>query len=264
MNGGKLILIVAAFAAIGLLVLPSTVSLFHGQHIWYNISDGKYLPCKKCHADVYEELEQSAFHKDLESGIGTGPNKADDGDCYACHRANASITYANVTTDYTQYTPGKEAHAASTVACMLCHEANASEIVRTIPGFFAGGFNVTRGSGTYPGLGSYYTPFNYTKPGHPGGHDAHDAFIIRAIIDDTMEDANEACVACHTWTPVRINWSHALSLEFNATYEKDLKLPPTHYNVTAWFVNGTYPITVWGNASGYGNTNGTNWPGWSP
>ena len=53
---------------------------------------------------------------------------------------------------------------------------------------------------------------------------------MNSISNPDMEDANEACVACHTGIAVKINWTHAYSLEFNAT--PTLTLPPTHFNVS--------------------------------
>ena len=140
MKSSSLILMGIAVVAVGMFALPSTVSLFSGQHQWYYLggysSDTK-LPCKKCHADVYEEYLQTDAHWTLSSS-GTDPDKA----CYACHRANNSITYATGTDARggQSATPGKQAHAASTVACMLCHQYGASSNVSTTAGPYAGGF----------------------------------------------------------------------------------------------------------------------------
>ena len=86
---------------------------------------------------------------------------------------------------------------------------------------------------------------------------AHKTFVLNAINNTDMEDANEACIACHTHIAVKINWTHAYSLEFNASFEEGL-LPPTHFNVSDWKVNGTVNVTVYGNGSGGGSTSG--WP----
>ena len=147
MNGGKLLLLAATMAALGVLVLPSTVSMFAGQHYWYNLSGtGNDVPCEKCHADVFEELKQCNFH--MHWGDNT---TADRLDCEACHRSNLSITYASVSGSYAAYTPGQQAHAASVVACMMCHQINASQAT-SAPGYYAGGFNVTMFDPTYNAL----------------------------------------------------------------------------------------------------------------
>ena len=92
---------------------------------------------------------------------------------------------------------------------------------------------------------------------------AHKTFIEKSIEDPNMEDANEACIACHTHIPVKINWTHRYSLEFNCTPEFE-KLPPTHFNVTDWSINGTYNITVYGWRNGTGNISKEGWPGSYP
>jgi len=246
-----------AVASVGMFALPSTVSLFSGQHDWYDIGDtGDKLPCIKCHADVYEEYLQTDAHYTL--GNNTDPNAA----CYACHRANKSITYAQGGTASgdgeggSTATAGQQAHAASTVACMLCHQYSASSAsnysVNTSQGPFAGGFSQAVNSTSV---------YDYVNPSitGSGSRAAHDEFVKGAITGtmsgtNNMEDANEACIACHTHVPVKINWTHAYSLEFNATYGESL--PPTHFTVGNWSVNGTSVNTSYGNATGGASTTG--------
>jgi len=253
-------LMTVAITAVGILAMPSTISLFAGQHTWYNLTKDE-LPCRKCHAEVFQELQNSAFHKWNGGGFGQGGDDVvvDNIACYGCHRANASITYADVGSSAAVVTPGKQAHAASTVACMLCHQVNATQATvnptgdGSLAGFFAGGF-----ADPYP-AGYKGTKYNYTNATHKGGHAAHQTFIQSAIYDPKMEDANEACIACHTHIPVKINWTHRYSLEFNATPVSDY-WPPTHFNVTAWSINGTYNITVYGGRNGTSSDTGTGTP----
>ena len=235
-----------AVVAVGTVALPATMSLFAGQHTWYALdTTGADLPCEKCHADIYDEFLKTDAHSSLGGSTQVDNRSA----CYACHRTNSSITYAKG--DGGGATPGDKAHAASTVACMLCHQydaANGTNHSARDPGPHAGGFANVTGS-----------PYDYATSTRPGGHAAHQTFVQQAINDDLgkrMEDANEACIACHTAIPVKINWTHAYSLEFNATYGLDL--PPTHFNVTDWAVNGTVNVTTYGNESGGGST--TTWP----
>ena len=173
-NTVKIVLLFITVLAVGTLVMPQTVSLFAGQHWWYNISgNGNQVPCQKCHADVYEELKYS-YHKNL--------------GC-VCHRANLSITYAEVQGgSITNYTPGKQAHAATTVACMLCHQINAS-LNSSTPGPFAGAFNVTAFGAT--------SNFRYSNATFNGLCAAHNAFVANAIKNNTLKDSTEACIACH-------------------------------------------------------------------
>jgi len=142
---------------------------------------------------------------------------------------------------------------------MLCHQWNATQATRnptgsgSLAGFFAGGF-----ADPYP-AGYTGTRYNYTNATHRGGHAAHQTFIQSAIYDTTMEDANEACIACHTHIPVKINWTHRFSLEFNVTPESGY-WPPTHFNVSDWSFNGTYNITVYGGRNGTSSDTGTGTP----
>jgi len=266
MNGGKLLLIVATMAALGVLVLPSTVSMFAGQHYWYNISDkGNQIPCEKCHADVFEELSLSEFHTHWGTGglwNTSAPGEADRYDCEACHRSNLSIQYAVVgrtQAAFTDYQPGKQAHAASVVACMLCHQIDADQAT-SAPGYYAGGFNISE----WENKGIISSPFNYSNASNPGTFEAHNAFIAMAIKNGTLQDSNEACIACHTHVAVKINWTHARSLEFDVSLGEPATTEegPHNWTITNWDYNRTAKATVWGNTSGYGSTSYYNeWPG---
>lgn len=245
-NGNKIALMAIAVVAIGMFALPSTVSLFSGQHAWYNISYGEKLPCIKCHADIYDEYLMTGVHGTL-SGGSYGSPQADNATaaCYWCHRIALNKSprhnYILASGDDAGSIPGKEVHAASTVACMVCHEFGNPW---TFP--HAGGFDNVSGS-----------DYNYDAGDPEGGtHAAHQTFVESAVNDTRMEDSNEACIACHTYIPVKINWTHAYSLEFNATYvpgEGYFVTKRTHFNVTDWSVNGTINVTSYGNASGGAN-----------
>ena len=266
MKSSNLVLMTVAIAAVGIIAMPSTISLFSGQHMWYNISGNEKLPCIKCHADVYAEYLMTGVHGTLSGGgssweTGNKPNDA----CYACHRlayANKSITYASGAG--TGATPGVQAHAASTVACMACHEFNAS--FNPAAGFPAGGFENPYGNASGLGITDGITEdpvsglaFNYTNgTTNPGGHAAHQGFIEGAIVNTKMEDANEACIACHTGIPVQINWTHAANLVLNATYIPGYQIPPTHFKAHDFSENGTVLVISYGNWSG-GAKNGS-WP----
>ncbi len=218
MDFGKALLITIIVLALGVIVLPSTVSIFHGQHIWYNLSGyGNNVPCVKCHADVYAELEQSV-HKNLK--------------CSDCHRANKSITYASVSGSYTNATPGREAHAASIVACMMCHQINASYASKT-PGPYAGGFNVTM-------LG-VVSKYNYSNATYSGVVAAHNPFVAYAIAkangSKLLLDSTEACVACHTNSEVSMNFTvntgiNVTALDTPLGYSSITGLNESQINVT--------------------------------
>jgi len=265
MNMNKLVLLAIGVIAIGIFALPSTVSLFSGQHRWYNISGtGNELPCIKCHADIYDEYTLTGVHGTLSEGTnswttGDKPNKA----CGACHRVvyeqRGNITYASG--DGIAATPGVEAHAASTVACMACHEFNTSYSGAPAAGGFEDPYNNASGLGVTDNITADPVTgfkFNYTNSTNKGGHAAHQGFIEGAIKFERMEDANEACLGCHTNIPVKITWTHARSLEFNATYDKSLQLPPTHFDTSGYKANGTVRVTSYGNYSGGAQTG--SWP----
>ena len=205
MNTNKIALLAIAVVAIGIFALPSTVSLFSGQHSWYDLNDeGSQVPCMKCHGDIDDEMMDplNGVHKTLASPT-----------C-DCHRVNATATrigtgvaiggLKNGTLE-----PGTTSHAAETIACMVCHEENT-----WYP--FAGGFNQTK---VYDGTGvdddeRYY--YNHTD-GSGGEMAAHNDFIREAIKDDLMTDSNEACIACHTRIGVNITWTKSTTMHFDAS-----------------------------------------------
>lgn len=311
MNGKKIVLVMIAVFALGMLVLPRTVSLFAGEHIWYDLgSKGNDVPCEKCHADIADEMNSLISVHTGETGYGRMK-------CEYCHRTfdlndyggwpsqniNQSIfskyyyTYASV--DGASAQPRKEAHAASTVPCMYCHSGE--DVGNVHPPTFTAKYCSCHGTDdggdpNYYHGDRFYTGTSNTDPGEcikchgtgdgsskaviyippaggfnlttnstdTGSMAAHKTFVLNAISNKQMEDANEACIACHTHVPVRINWTHRVSLEFNVTPE--FSLPPTHFNVSNWNVNGTANSTVWGNTTGNGTTVWGNiaWPGENP
>jgi len=251
MSLSKIVVLGIALLAVGTLVLPSTLTLFAGEHYWYNLvgetAESNEVPCQKCHADVFEELDQSNFH------INWGDPGADKRDCEACHRSNNTITYALVRTSTTDYQLGQQAHAASVVACMLCHQKTAASQSPGVSnplyeGPWAAGFNIS-------GF-DVSSPYVYSDETATGFYEAHNAFIAEAIKDNTLQDSNEACVACHTHTAVKINWTHARSIEFDVRPGDPVTsgTGPHNWVLSNWTVNGTAKATVWGNTTGNATT----------
>ncbi|HID42904.1 MAG TPA: hypothetical protein EYP30_03870 [Archaeoglobaceae archaeon] len=106
----KFAVVVVAFMALSILVLPSTVTLFAGQHTWYY---KEALPCEKCHADVAAEFSSSSnYHP---PGAVYPVWEA----CVLCHQVEP--LYPGDVNE------GVGKHAATVVACEYCHwqEANA-------------------------------------------------------------------------------------------------------------------------------------------
>jgi len=295
MRSNNIVLLAVAVITLGIFALPSTVSLFAGQHTWYNLSGrNSNIPCEKCHADVAKEMEVLVGPHTGETGYGRF-------DCEYCHRVfyipagykNSSFetytyAYANGTTTVE---PGKEAHAATTVPCMYCHSGNLTGTGwHSTTGSWSDCLSCHGPSGSWPkhGNAKYFDSSDDCKRCHASVYDdithhvppaggfnlttdtadtgelaAHKTYLMNAISNPDMEDANEACIACHTHIPVKINWTHRYSLEFSCVPEFE-KLPPTHFNVTDWTLNGTYNITVYGWRNGTGNTSEEGWPGGYP
>lgn len=221
-----------AIVAIGIFALPSTMAMFGGQHNWYDINDdGNQVPCIKCHADVYDEYSISGVHGTLSGGSDestTGPNPDDA--CDACHRASLTgYVYASGDGSLDS-TPGQEAHAASTIACMECHEYGTA-----YP--FAGGFKNMTGSDFN------YDAFNGT--GLNGTKAAHNDFIQGAVTDTLMEDSNEACITCHTHVAIDINWTHAYKMSLDAVQDAN-----GDWVCDDFVTEGDYIIQTYGNMSG--------------
>ncbi|MFO7967509.1 MAG: hypothetical protein R6U44_07920 [Archaeoglobaceae archaeon] len=108
----KITVIFIALLAIHILVLPSTVTLFAGQHVWYQ---KETIPCQKCHADVAEEFKSPMNHHP------PGDVQPIWEACVFCHQVEP--LYPG---DVNQ---GEGYHAAALVPCDYCHweEANAFE-----------------------------------------------------------------------------------------------------------------------------------------
>ena len=323
MNGQKALLLVIAFTTLGVVVLPQTVSLFAGEHYWYDLSGNTSdVPCEKCHADVMDEMEALAGPHMGESGYSDTATRFK---CEYCHRTfpinyytkdwlprhiNQSIknaysyTYGSVSSVKTVnpsnpevvtghfVQPGKEAHAASTVPCLYCHSGGGYWSPHAAgnrncfdsgchpeerhghdkPEYFdvedCWNCHVGYDSGGNPKV--YYVPpaggFGWTEvSGDTGSLAAHKAFIDEAIKDTTLTHANEACIACHTGIAVKINWTHARSIEFDIGFGKPFTTEegPHNWTVTEWTHNGTAKATVWGNTTGNGTTTygSIEWPG---
>jgi hypothetical protein len=107
-NIGKFAVVILALLGISALVLPSTVTLFAGQHTWYY---KETLPCEKCHADVAEEFKSSSNYHPPASAYPVWEA------CVLCHQVEP-LYPGDVSSS-----AGK--HAATVVPCEYCHYAEA-------------------------------------------------------------------------------------------------------------------------------------------
>ena len=174
MNSKVLILSVAVIA-IGLFAMPSTLSLFAGQHTFDN---GSNVECSKCHADIYSELQNSNAH--------TNPNLQL---CEGCHRTNqstfdATLIPKNGTANLsagdwagTNVTDNGNAHAAITMECIGCHQGVPAELL-----------------GSEAAHSDFYNQSNYTNGNQT---------------QINLKGANTACVGCHTHAVINVTWTRA-------------------------------------------------------
>ncbi|MBE8538909.1 hypothetical protein [Geoglobus acetivorans] len=248
----KLLLAAMTIVTVGTIILPSTVSLFAGQHDWYTIdTEGNDVPCEKCHADVYEELKNNPYHENFT--------------CAMCHRAIATGYASGNVNGETSTGSEWGAHAASTIGCLACHGGLKDTTVDSHAHVeISGELNKMGGSCSNTCHVDISGPpkaggFGLTgESWDTGTYAAHRQFVLDAKNDSLMDSANEACIACHTHVAVRINWTHASSLELNVTLIMG-KWTTENYNA-----NGSVNTTVWGNAEGTGGIayNGTTTTTW--
>lgn len=103
----KVMWVLLALAGVSIWYIPNTVSLFSGQHSYYNLdANGSQVPCQKCHGDVSVELHTGFIHNNFT--------------CADCHRTQNGLQYASGD-GANSTTPGLMAHASSTVNCSDCH-----------------------------------------------------------------------------------------------------------------------------------------------
>jgi len=202
MNNLKMVFAIMAIVFLGIVALPYAVSLFTGQHTWYDLSGGYGSKCVKCHADIYGELSAGGHHKNI---VGV-----DDGEeCLVCHRANESIIYANAS----RSRGGKEAHAASTINCGYCHFNSSNPTGAPV----AGGFR----------LSDYYETYGNDT----GANASHYSFVVQSRDANILQNESESCIACHTSIRVKINFNVTTEarIEVNNSYDE----MPSYWNITS-------------------------------
>jgi len=78
----KLMWVLIALGGISIWLIPNTLSLFSGQHSFYNIDPvGNQIPCGKCHGDIDMEIHTGFIHNNFT--------------CSDCHRVQKGVQFAS-------------------------------------------------------------------------------------------------------------------------------------------------------------------------
>lgn len=199
----KVLLLSVAVVAVGLFALPSTLSMFAGQHSWYDPKSDTGIPCTKCHSLEDAELSGSGGPHDpdydglintsMDYGNGSGnPGGSDfwDGDlvddrCYGCHQTTGSVNSTHDLYD-TWDNQRNTVHAAVAVWCIDCHPWVENELMHNEAAHTA-----------------FYDDLNETGSG----------LVV-------LQDANLACLGCHTHVGVNITWTRNEYVSYNVTCDK--------------------------------------------
>lgn len=232
-NKKNLLLLGIAVAAIGVFIIPSTMSMFVGQHRWYSVTtaSSQYDLCQRCHiAEVSEWKANTGAHNAYRSwSMKNGP----DPGCF-CHQVNQtnlatfgfdssrmkqfkfevfnetgqlntsreSWNISNGTSWRSESTP----HAAVTIECIDCHYNASAQLNNT--------------------------------------NEAHKTFYLQTK-NTTLNpygSNNTACMACHTMIGLNITMTRIRSgIILNATHNANYTWTVTvETNTSALTSNSTY------------------------
>lgn len=178
----KIVLLTLAVLAVGMFAMPSTLSLFSGQHL---IVNGSGVDCKKCHMDIYDEL--TWYQGDPPAPHNSGVL----GQCKVCHRTGSlGLLWGNdvigISANKKQnVTANPQAHAAVTVECVFCHDLIVND-----------------------------------TSGNPqeilGSQEAHRSYYNASNQSTLLKGGNEACIGCHTHTTINVTWRRPAGYSMNA------------------------------------------------
>lgn len=233
----KILLLTVAVIAVGLFALPSTMSLFTGQHTFY---DGANVSCKKCHQDIYDEI-----------GSDTNRYQAhySKRDCSGCHKTTTS-SGANISNNSwrlsSKGTVIFKAHAAVTVECLACHgrqtgekewgvaeqiqsasEAHRQFYWQSVSDKDVGDINQTSIYNAEASAGA-----TWDAGQGPIGQQAWYTKANQTVIQ--LKGANTACIGCHTHAVVNITWRRSIG-----------------YEVTADTTSGDFVLSDWAASASY-------------
>lgn len=227
-----------AIIGIGLYVLPSTLSMFAGQHSWYDPNNNG-IPCEKCHWLESDELTSGAYAVHSPHRTASSPLE-----CVDCHNVTMNITYYYMTGQAGDHPP---AHAATTVSCLACHgelysngtscaaschlygEPDELNVMHALSYKNNWGHQCDKCHHILPSddLGDVPTMQGNAFIGNIGSNisnplEGHRYFYYGMSGDNTtksqsgLSGANEACLGCHTGTGVNISWNRCTNITFTA------------------------------------------------
>ncbi len=210
----KILLLSVAVIATGLFAMPTTLSLFAGQHTF---DSGDMVSCQKCHQDIYNEMGGLSPYGASDAHAFSGASE-----CQGCHKTGnvtygAGIPGSNLKY-YNQQVNSTGAHAAVTLECIACHN--------TVP------TNLTNASEAHsPFYNESITNSTSSGQGKNNG--------------TLLKGANEACVGCHTHTNIKITWRRSVGIDMvvnestNGTYRIIMQANTSVNTTTTWRQNVT-------------------------
>lgn len=191
----KIMLLAIAVISVGLFAMPTTLSLFSGQHTFYA---GEDVKCEKCHQDIYNEMTSTS------SGSTAHRTTALQA-CEGCHKSTVAGFSGNVPFNGTSnlsytytlnITSNPNAHAAVTLECIACHQGVPAELAGSQEAHTSFYFNAT-----------YSASIVTNASGYTGTTQNQTAIALKG--------ANTACVGCHTHTIMNITWSRRPGYNMN-------------------------------------------------
>ena len=223
-----------AVLAIGIFVLPSTMSMFVGQHNWYSVQteSQRDTVCQRCHLAEYNEFAANqGAHKTFKD-----EELDDSAGCVMCHSVNVTTLDSwgiNVTSlsemEHFNLSGAKDAanysaawrntsspHAAITVDCVDCHWNASQQLLNDNEAHTA----------------FYQSTINGSDP-----------FIANGSTD--VSNPSAACIACHTHTSLNITFVRAIGMNITANHTtgdwnmSTFEVNSSVYNTTSNF-NQTY------------------------
>lgn len=193
------IVLAVSVLCVGIMIMPYTVSLFGGsQHGWVAGGD---VACLDCHQDI---SEPGAGY--MHSTLGTGQAY-----CKSCHQLGAAGSSDGVTGEG----GFDDEHAAVTVECLDCHEADNVNGEGTADVWW---------SGTEAALAASEKAFINNATEAHSNMTGTASLVEGAWASDYLAGNNEACIACHTNVTLGTGgaWLQYTAQTLNITASEDL------------------------------------------